>query len=289
MPSLMKSKVKSSRWDLPAGLTVAAVALLALLLMPGSATASPITLDGMFDGPDSYEYSVTVKWFNGHKSAPDSIYGDINNQLGTTTIHYGENELAGTNYFFLYVEVPLYAKNMIWQNIDWKNDYPVSNTNPTLGLTEEDVESYRVQHETHHPEGDMKLDFGGATGSEKLVLNNSSGKQFEASLAGDVKNDDTADPNDQFGFIAFKDSVDYLFDNSLATEALSLARNTKMSFEFQFVLDSAKNEALITLFDNGIEFHLSPERGSPVPIPGAVYLLGSGLIGLAGIRRKFRK
>jgi hypothetical protein len=28
---------------------------------------------------------------------------------------------------------------------------------------------------------------------------------------------------------------------------------------------------------------------SPVPIPGAVWLLGSGLIGLAGIRRRFRK
>ncbi len=30
-------------------------------------------------------------------------------------------------------------------------------------------------------------------------------------------------------------------------------------------------------------------EASPVPIPGAIYLLGSGLIGLAGIRRKFRK
>ena len=28
---------------------------------------------------------------------------------------------------------------------------------------------------------------------------------------------------------------------------------------------------------------------NPVPIPGAVWLLGSGLIGLIGLRRKFRK
>ena len=28
---------------------------------------------------------------------------------------------------------------------------------------------------------------------------------------------------------------------------------------------------------------------NPVPIPGAVWLLGSGLIGLAGARRKFKK
>ena len=31
------------------------------------------------------------------------------------------------------------------------------------------------------------------------------------------------------------------------------------------------------------------DGGTPVPIPGAVWLLGSGLIGIVGIRRKFRK
>jgi hypothetical protein len=31
------------------------------------------------------------------------------------------------------------------------------------------------------------------------------------------------------------------------------------------------------------------ENGPPVPIPGAVWLLGSGLIGLVGIRRRFKK
>ncbi len=31
------------------------------------------------------------------------------------------------------------------------------------------------------------------------------------------------------------------------------------------------------------------EAGAPVPIPGAVWLLGSGLIGLAGFRRKLKK
>jgi len=29
--------------------------------------------------------------------------------------------------------------------------------------------------------------------------------------------------------------------------------------------------------------------GSRIPIPGAIWLLGSGLIGLVGFRRKFRK
>lgn len=30
-------------------------------------------------------------------------------------------------------------------------------------------------------------------------------------------------------------------------------------------------------------------EGSPVPIPGAVWLLGSGLVGLVGVRKRFRK
>ena len=265
---------------------IAAAALLALLFMSGPATAASITLDGIFDGSPPYSSSATVGWFNGHEN-DHSIYGDQNSPLITTTIHYGIGELAGdtsgTDYFFLYVYVPLYAKNMIWEGKDWKNDYPVTNTDPNAGLTEADVSSYRAHHETHHNPGDMKLDFKGATGSEKLVLNNSSGnEEFEANLAGDADN--------TFGLVGFKDSVDYLIDSGLATEALSLARDTKMSFEFQFELDPAQNNALIALFDNSIEFHLSPERGlNPAPVPASMLLLLSGLIGLAGFRKKFKK
>jgi hypothetical protein len=172
------------------------------------------------------------------------------------------------------------------RDVDWKNTYPLTNTDPNAGLIEEDIASYRTHHETHHKPGDMKLDFKTATGSEKLVLNNSSGdkddKEFTANLGGDADN--------VFGLVGFKDSVDYLIDSGLATEELSLARDTKMSFEFQFVLDSAQNNAFLTLFDNGIEFHLSPERGlNPVPVPSTMLLLCSGLIGLAGFRKKFKK
>jgi hypothetical protein len=37
------------------------------------------------------------------------------------------------------------------------------------------------------------------------------------------------------------------------------------------------------------EFALQGIEGTPVPIPGAILLLGSGLVGLAGIRKKFKR
>jgi hypothetical protein len=197
--------------------TMLGAIVLTLLFMSGPASAT-IVLDGVYGSSDTYSNSKEVDWFNGHET-DESIYDD----QATTTIRYGEDN----GHFFLYVEAPLYAKNMIWQKLDWKKNYPLPNTDPTTGLIEADIASYRTHHETHHKPGDMKLDFGGATGSEIMELFDRNGnKIFTADLAGDADN--------QFGLVGFMDSVDYLFDNGLATENLSLNRDMKMSFEFKF-------------------------------------------------------
>ncbi len=257
---------------------IAAAALLTLLFVSGTASAE-IVLDGVYGPTDTYSNSRQIRWFNGHKGE-ESIYGDD----VKTTIRYGEDN----GFLFLYVEAPLYAKNMIWQNLDWKNTYPLTNTNPAIGLTEADVASYRTHHETHHKPGDMKLDFGGATGSEKMEFFDSEGDLiFTADLDGDADN--------KFGLAenGFLDSVDYLFNNGLATEDLSLNRDTKMSFEFKFG-GSARNDLMDYLeAPNGmsVAFHLSPERGAsstPVPEPATMAILALGGIGVLRRRKRAR-
>ncbi len=248
------------------------VAIALFLTGTCGAARADIILDGIFDFGDTYANSQVVTWFNGHQTA-NSFYGDFDNQFATTTIQYGTGQLAGdpfgTEYFFLFVEVPLYGKNMIWDRA--AVDDPIKNEDPDVGLTEDDVGPYRVQHETHHDPGDLKLNFNTATGSEKVVFVNGKGKdQFEADLDGNA--------DDAFGLIGFKDSVDYLFDNNLATKDLSLARDRTMSFEFQFELNAAMNEELLGYISNGIEFHLSPERGL-IPAPGSLALLGLAALG----------
>ena len=59
-----------------------------------------------------------------------------------------------------------------------------------------------------------------------------------------------------------------------------------MSFEFMFALNGAENEAILDLIRNGIEFHMSPERGLPVPTPGSLALFGFGGLGMTRRRRE---
>jgi hypothetical protein len=264
--------------------------LTAAMVLPGAANAAGFDLDGVYEGMPPYSSFEATTWYNGHKPAPDSIYGDENNQLGTTTVYYGIGEdnagPAGTDYFWVYVEADIAAKNMIWEDdatADW--ELPLGNTDPNVGLTEADVASYRAHHETHHSAGSMKLDFGGATGSEKMVLYDANGdKAFEADLA------DSGDTSG-FGLVGSQDITDYLLGNSICTTALCLARDTAMSFEFKFALNATQNDAFLALFDNGIEFHLSPERGLPldvpeIPVPAAIWLFGTALIGFIGMSRR---
>ena len=256
------------------GFLCAAIVICGICLFP-TTSLGDIALDGVLGG-HTYANSQAVSWYNGHQTS-NSVYGDFINQLGTATIRFEvstlEGDISGTQYFFVYVEAPLAVKTMIWDNNPlggWKK--PLDNTDPNAGLTESDVASYRIHHETHHAPGNMKLDYNGATGSEKLILVDNVGADvFEAELDGST---DTS-----YGLVAVKNSLDYLLDNSISTLTQSLARNTAMSFEFQFDLDAVENQAFLDLFSNGLQFHLSPERGlAQVPEPNALGMMLVGMI-----------
>lgn len=291
--------------------------------LAGSAFAGPsFTLDGV-DYGDPYGNTESITWWNGH--GKDSLYGDQDNQFATSIMKYGKGTLNGSGssneYFFLYFEAPLYAKNMIWVDEDLYDPY---HNNPSTGLNNDDWLPYsdayaqalreslsddedfdddddddkkskkkkskkkKSKKKSKKSSSDVKpLDFSKATGSEKAILYNDDGDEiFVADLA------DDADDDGDFGLLGYKDSSDYLLDNGLATLEESLNRDVKMSFEMMFALDDALNSELINnIRNNGIEFHLSPERsgqpttptGVPSPTAGVAGLV---VLGLAAMRRR---
>ena len=235
------------------------LAALAVSLSTGYGQNIPkVKFDGIFSGSDNYSDTEIVGFFNGH--GKDSVYGDFENQKFETYLRYtvatvqGDN--SGTEYFFLFAEVPIEVKNMIWGN----------------QLAEADVSPYRVHYGTHHNPNDLDMDFAAATGSEKLGFVDSNGNaKLEVDLAGNGG-------GGNYGLIAYKDSVDYLFDKNLATEASSLNRDQTMSFELMFKVDAEDNAKIIELARNGLDYHLSPERGGTstqvVPEPSSTLLVG---------------
>lgn len=53
--------------------------------------------------------------------------------------------------------------------------------------------------------------------------------------------------------------------------------------------DSANDSVDFTSSEGGVNNLYLEIQAEPIPIPGAVWLLGSGLIGIAGVRKKFKK
>lgn len=226
-----------------------------------------LTLDGVFNpANDQYASFETVSWYNGHD---DTTYGTFATQSYKTTIRYGVAEKAGgpagQKYFFMFADVPLYAKNMVWG----------------AGMTDEEVSQYG-----------KRLDFSGATGSEKFIFMNSNGSENFTVDFGAAPPQGTGGNTDYgvngLGLIDFRDSVSYLLSNGLATSGKSgssSAHDVTMSVEMQFALNPSANAQLVQLARNGINVHLSPDRGL-IPEPSTTLLFG--LFSVAGLLRRKR-
>jgi hypothetical protein len=234
------------------------------LVVSTPAFAVPV-VDGFLDG-NEYSNSFEAGWYNGHKQE----YSQFKKADDHTTTVYWEST---DDFFYLYIEAPLEAKNMIWGD----------------GFTEEEALLYYQQFKTHHGETfdqfkSNKTDFATMTGSEKVIF----GQGVKADLAGD------ATGTFYGNILDYKDSVDYVIDILGYDDTNSAAADIPMAFEFKFdyLIQSEIDTLISDIQGNELEFHLSPERGgavAPAPEPTTMLLLGSGLIGLIGFRRKFRK
>ena len=255
-------------------------------LMAPIVQGQSVKLDGFYDpSNDNYTTSTTVGWVNGHELAKgNSVYGDASGSADSwdqTNVRYGYD--AQQDYFFLYIEVPIYAKAMEWDN------------SGNAATTIANFWRYDLGGKNLHGKDDKtnSLDFSNATGSEKLEFLNSDitievdgkgkgkGKAsydvaFTANLYSSVDN--------KWGLVDSKDSVDYILESGKGTTSLSLNPDIPMAFEFKFNAKDVNFDegTILTSLERGVVFHLSPEM---IPEPSSTLLLGMSSV-IMLLRRK---
>ena len=263
------------------------VATCLVVSMP--ALAMPVVDGHLEDG--EYSNWFTAGWYNEHRELNGSRFKKSDDH--TTTVYW---ENTGGS-FYLYLEAPVAAKNMIWG----------------AGVTDADRLSY-YQHWCspmgggpaaldgtncdHHDDGidstKFKLDFDQQTKSSKVTF---AGFMADLGKGKDQFIDKkTQEPDTLYGKAVqeYKDSVGYVLnDPDLDCDTTDCdASDIPMAFEFKFAAFSSDS-----IFDlredikrDELEFHLSPERGAvPIPEPSAAVLfcVGALLVGNS-IRRQPR-
>jgi hypothetical protein len=85
--------------------------------------------------------------------------------------------------------------------------------------------------------------------------------------------------------IAVYDASNHLIESFNLTFTTGGGDDTGFFYGFE---ESANIISYFTLTDNYVGIVNLTTKTSPVPLPGAIWLLGSGLLGLAGLRKQFR-
>jgi hypothetical protein len=283
---------------------IAVFVLMAYAALPGISSAAIVgnggAFNGILDGDDSYSSTKTVDWTNNHHSIYAPGYPGVNGDGETLYDGSLETELrytATSDTLKLFIEVPTFAKNMIWSD---------DNAN----LDADHVAAYDAALGVHHvgdfPPG-RTYTFDIMTKSEHFVLvgsgdaKNAAGSNiFSEDLCMEldgVHNNCSPHQTDD-SRVAWKTSLDYLLDttNGLAecgagnvATVTCEAYSRSMSLEVMITgLEVGDANRIIASIDS-LVLHLSDEaRDLPqvVPVPAAFWLFGTAMFGLIGMRRK---
>jgi len=250
-------------------------------LAVGFTTSTGLIGTGVTGVPGSpvYDTHIATTFKNNHdgKNPEPSIYTGSD---AIADVFYTED----LTYLYLYIGVPLFAKNMIWENAAYEIGFEGDSANH---LVEADYLPYRA-HDNKDGKDDYKLDYKTATESEDLVL----GSGFGGTVY-DLRTDGTS---------GYYTSLNYLLGNSAddggsawdtCDTSLCLARDVQFAYEFKLALSSlagGDSTQFLAGVSDGIGVHLSDERRGAatnvIPVPAAFWLFGTAIFGLIGMRRK---
>ena len=283
---------------------ILALVALVFALTPGSVMAGAITVDGINDSStDEYTNSFIANWTNEHHKHA-SAFGSGTDE---TTVWWEDYD----GYYYLFIEAPLEAKNMIWGEVVSATDlafYDVHNTHLEVNKDgSPKLDKHGDQKRHHDPLSG--IDFKKAVGSEKVKFEGITARLWDKPHKKphkihedhpDTTHDKPHKPHKPHkpsvsgasGLTKSATSLDYLLNGTCDTSNCA-ATTTTMSFEFKFDLSWAAFEGpqglLAGIASNGIEMHLSPEYGhTSVPEPNTLSLLGLGLV-LLGLRSRRKR
>jgi hypothetical protein len=259
------------------------------LVLPGAATAgSTVTVDGImstgeYTGSSGGTTSGTrsLLWWNDHhsiytKTTPPPTGAQMNDLFWE--INNGGADNVSLNIF---VEVPDYARRMIWADGCKFSGGSVSSACAPLDPGGDQMYLDPYYAGTHHSEANM--DYKTQTESEYFKLNGSSVNIKWQSEDGDLSDNFT-----------WKTSREYLISNGICTTSLCQAFGTTSSLEVMWTgLKDVAAASAIYMGITDMQLHLSDEaRGIPnmhipeVPVPAAFWLFGTALIGFIGMSRR---
>jgi hypothetical protein len=271
-----------------------------------SASASAIVFDGLLDGPDGnvsdgYATTTTVGWYNDHHSIYDKAtagdtgisYTDPQGNTSTFDQRATMAYTVGDSTLNVFVEVPDYARRLIWKNgFEYKEGDCEGTCTGLHGIDKAILDAYLLGARDEHPDDNtnphhnsIKFDYNTQTGSEYFQLNDTGVK---------IKWQDESGPMaDNGGTLDWITSREYYIvndPNCSTTECILTTKTSSIELAWTGLANKAAAQALLDSFDE-FQLHLSDEMRlfappSEVPVPAAFWLFGTALIGFIGMSRR---